>query len=204
MFWLNAPVMRSLDPRFQIAENKMDRRQVRLCFIGIATKRQRNVAISLLRQLGLAGPSVGSYDSSVHDIIFDKSGKRFGATVRHNTKPQASRRDAASVNLAVVQTRSNLNGPDYNRFVMLAPAFSARLAADVTFINFNRILLAANSIAFRANHARAKLMKYLKGRLVASEAQLALKLNGGLSGGLCSYQVRSPKTKPKAAYGLIA
>ena len=92
------------------------------------------MAISKLRQLGIAGPSVGSYGSSGHDVIFDKSDKRFAATVRHNTKPQASRIDAASVNLAILQTRPNLNSADYNRFVMLAPTSQAEVFEVVALV----------------------------------------------------------------------
>ena len=167
MFWLDTPMMGSLDPRFQVAENEVDHRQVSLGLIRVTAKFQRLMAISKLRQLGIAGPGVGSYGSSGHDVIFDKSDRRFAATVRHNTKPQASRIDAASVNLAILQTRPNLNSADYNRFVMLAPTLSKRLAADITFIDFNRVL-SADGVALWANHARAKLMKYLKGRLIAS------------------------------------
>src|SRR5207253_7440748 len=44
-----------------------------------------------------------------------------------------------------------------------ATAFSARFAANKTFIDFDQ-MLAANGVTFWADHASTQLMEYLKGR----------------------------------------
>jgi len=40
MFWLNSAMMRTFNPGFQVAENEMDHRQMRFCFVRITAKRQ--------------------------------------------------------------------------------------------------------------------------------------------------------------------
>jgi hypothetical protein len=57
VLWLDATMMRSINPSFQIAEHKVDHWQVRLSFIWVATKRQHVVAVSHLRESGIARPS---------------------------------------------------------------------------------------------------------------------------------------------------
>ena len=46
MFWLDTAMMSSLNPSFQITENKMDHWQVRLGFVGVAPERQRVMTVS--------------------------------------------------------------------------------------------------------------------------------------------------------------
>lgn len=143
-------MMRSLDPGFQVAENEMDHGQVRFGFVGVAAKRQCSVVVSHLGKPGVAGPSVSAHRSAKRDVVCDKAGKHFGAPIRHNAKPQASRIDAASVSLSVFLTRPDLDCSDYDRLVMRPAPLAARLAADKAFIDFDH-MLAANGIAFRAN-----------------------------------------------------
>ncbi len=44
MFWLDTPMMGSLDPSFQVAENEVDHRQVSLRLIRVTAKFQRLMA----------------------------------------------------------------------------------------------------------------------------------------------------------------
>jgi hypothetical protein len=187
-------MMRPLDPSFQIAENEVDHGQVRLSFVWVTSERQSLMVVSHLWKAGVACPAIGAQRGAARNVVFDKAGERVGAAVGHDTKPQPSRIDAASVLLTVIRARPNLDRPDDKSLVMNAATFSACLAADHAFINFDR-MLAANGVAFGANHASAELVEYLKGRLVATESKLALELNGGLSGDLRGHEVRAPKPR---------
>jgi hypothetical protein len=194
VFGLDAAMMRSPDPSFQIAENEMDHRQVRLSFVGIAAERQSLMAVSHLGKSRVASPAIGAQRGAKRDVVFDKAGKRIGAAVWHDTKPQSSRINAASVLLTIGRARPNLDRPDDKSLVMDAATLAARLAADHAFVNFDR-MLAANGIALWTNHASAELVEYLKSGLITRERELALELNGGLSGHLRGHEIRAPKPR---------
>jgi hypothetical protein len=72
--------------------------------------------------------------------------------------------------------------------------FSARLAADKAFVDFDRVI-AANGITLWTNHTSAELVEYLKGSFITSERKLALELNGRLAGYLCGQKVCAPKPR---------
>jgi hypothetical protein len=192
VFGLDTAMMRSLDPCFQVAENEMDQGKVRLSFVGVAAERQSFMEISHLGKAGIAGPAISAQDGAERNAVFDEAGKRIGAAVRHDAKPQTSGIDAASMFLALIRARPNLYCADYDGFMMDAATFAARFAADHAFVDLDG-MLAANGIALWANHASAELVEYLKSRLVATETKLALKLDRRLSGRLRGHQVRGPK-----------
>ena len=192
VLWLYTAMMRSPDPSFQVAENEMDHGKVRLGFVRVAAERQRLMAVSKLWKARVASPAVGAHDGAARNVLFDKAGERFGASVWNDTQPQSSRIDAALVLLAIVCARANLYGTYHDRLVMCAATFTACLSADHAFVDLDG-MLTANGVAFRTNHANSELVEYLKGRLVATDSKLPLKLNGGLSGDLRGHQVRAPK-----------
>jgi hypothetical protein len=167
---------------------------VRLSFVGVAAKCQRLMAVSHLGKAGVSSPAIGAQDRTERDVVFDKAGKSVGAPIRHDAKSQAPRIDTASVLLAVILTRPDLDSTHNYGLVMRAATFAARLAADHAFIDFDR-MLAADGVAFWANHASAELVEDLKGRLVATERKLALELDGGLSRNLRSHEIRAPKPR---------
>jgi hypothetical protein len=192
MFGLDTAVVGSLDPRLHVAEDEVDHGQVGLCLVWIASECQRLMAISHLENSTVTAPSVAPNGGASCNILFDKASEQFGATIRHDAKPQPSCIDPAFVRLNAILARPDLDGSDYDRFVVRATAFSARLAADIALIDFDR-MLTADAVAFWANHASAKLVEYLKGRLIAGKCELTLELNGGLTGYLCGHEVCAPK-----------
>jgi hypothetical protein len=192
VFGLDTAMMRSLDPSFKVAENEMDHGQVRLSFVGVAAERQRLMVVSHLGKARVSSPAIGAQDGTERNVVCDKAGKRIGAAVGNDAKPQPSGIDAASVFIAVIRPRSDLYGADDDGLMMRSATFAARLAADHAFINFDGIVT-TNGIAFWAHHASAELVEYLEGGLVATETKLALKLDRRLSGRLCRHQVRAPK-----------
>jgi hypothetical protein len=194
MLGLYTAMMRSLNPSLQIAENEMDHGQMRLGFVGVAAERQRLMVVSHLGKAGVASRTIGAQDGAARNIVFDKAGKRIGAAVRYDTKPQSSRIDAASVLLAVILTRPNLDSANHDGLMMRAATFTARLAADHAFVDLDGILT-ANGVALWADHASAELVEYLKGSLITREPKLALELNGALARGLRSHEIRAPKPR---------
>src|SRR5437588_459851 len=139
----------------------MDHGQVRLGLVWIATERQCLMAVSNLGKAGIAGPSICAQRGTERDVVLDKADKLRGTPVGHDTQPQSSRIDAASVLFAVIVTRSDLNSADHDRFVMGAAPLATRLAADHAFVDFDR-MLATDCITLGANHAGAELVEYLK------------------------------------------
>lgn len=183
VFGFDTAVMRSPYPSFQIAEDEMDHGQVRLSLVWVAAERQRLMAVSHIGEPRIPGPSIRAQDRAKRDVVFDKAGKSLSAPVRNDAKPQPSGIDAASVFLAVILTRPNLDSANDDGFVMCPATFAARLAAYHALIDLDR-MLAANGITLGTNHPGAELVEYLKSCLVATERKLALELDGGLSGDL--------------------
>jgi hypothetical protein len=192
MFWFNAPMMRSLDPSFQVAENKVDHGQVCFCLVRVAAENQCLMPVSHLRKSLIPDPSIGANDGVRCNVIFNEARKHFGAPIWHDAKPQTTGIDAARARLAVILTRPNFDGADYGSLVMCAASFSARLTADIAFVYFYRVI-ASDGVTLGANHARAEFVENLKGRLVAAKRELALELNGRLAGCLRGHKIRTPK-----------
>src|SRR4029077_20260682 len=114
----------------------MDHGKVSLGFVGVSSKSQRLMMVSHPGKAGVASPTVGAKDGAVGNVVFDKAGKRIGAAVGNDTKPQSSCIDPALVLLAVVRARPDLYSVDHDRLVMSSATFAACLAADQAFINF--------------------------------------------------------------------
>jgi hypothetical protein len=75
---------------------------------------------------------------------------------------------------------------------MNSPSFPPRAAANATFVHFDGMRL-PNSVAVGPHHTGAKLVKHRERRFISSDVKLALKLEGGLAGRLCSHEVSAPK-----------
>src|SRR5271170_5527442 len=97
MLWLDTAMMRSSKPSFQVAENEMDHRQVGLGLVRVASERQGLMAVSHPGKAGIASPAIGAQDRTQRDVLFDKAGKRVGAPIWHDTKPQPPSIHATSV-----------------------------------------------------------------------------------------------------------
>jgi hypothetical protein len=192
MLWFDATMMRSLDPGFHVAENKMDHWQMCFCLVWITIERQRLMSVSHLGKSLVPDPSIGANDSARRNVFFCEARKHFGASIWHDAKPQTTGINIAHARLAVILTRPNFDGSDYGSFVMRAASFSACFTADVAFIYFYRVI-ASNGVARGAHHACAEFVENLKGRLIAAKRELALELDGRLAGCLCSHKIRTPK-----------
>lgn len=194
VFGFNTAMMSPFNPSFQIAKNKMNHGQVRLSLVRVAAKRQCLMAITAFGKARVSCPAIGAQRGTKRDVVFDKAGKRIGAAIGHDTKPQAPRIGSASELLAIFFTGPNLDSANDDGLVMRAATFTARLAADHAFIDLDR-MLAADGVTLGANHASAELVEYLKCCLITRERKLSLELDSGLSGDLSGHQVRAPKPR---------
>ena len=141
-------------------------------------------------------PSVCTHDGTGDDVLFDKSGERFGAPIGNDAKSQPSPIDAASVLFAIFFARPNLNCANDERLMMNAAPFAARLATNEAFVDLDG-MLSADCVSFGPNHPGAEFVQNLKSSFVASKSKLSLKLDGRLAGDLSSHQVRAPKPRRK-------
>jgi hypothetical protein len=196
MLWFNAAMMRSLDPGLQIAENEVDHRQMCLCLVRVPIESQCLMAISHLGKSWITNPSVGADDGIWRNVLFDEVGKHFGAPIGHNAKPQAPSVDIPRAHLAIILARTDFDGADHSGLVMRAAPFSTRLAPNIAFVYFYRIV-ASDGVPLGTNHANAEFVENLKGRLIAAESKLALELDGRLARGLCRHEICAPKPSRK-------
>ncbi len=93
MFGLDTTMMRSFNPSLHIAEDEVDHGQMRFCLFRITGKSQHLVTVSHIGNSIVAAPPIRADSSTLLNVVFDKAGKRFGATVGYDAKPQASRID---------------------------------------------------------------------------------------------------------------
>lgn len=77
---------------------------------------------------------------------------------------------------------------------MDASTFATGPAADVGFISFDVLVgFAADAVLIGTHHAGAQLVENAKGRLVARQPELPLKLNGGYSRSMAHDQIGRPE-----------
>jgi hypothetical protein len=78
--------------------------------------------------------------------------------------------------------------------MMGASSFAPRPTAYKAFIYLDR-MRRTDGIAIWSNHTGAELMKHCERRLICSNIELALKLDGGLAGRLCRHKISTPKPR---------
>jgi hypothetical protein len=197
MIGLYSTVMRAIDPRLQIGEDKMDHGQVLLCLIRIATERKRAMSISDFIKSSITPPSVSANDRARRYGVFDESGKRIAIApgnvrVGDNAEPEASSIGSSPSRTAVLNARPNFNSANDSRLMVNATTFAARSAANVALVYFDR-MRRANGVAIWPHHASAELMEHGESSFVGGDTKLALKLNCRLAGRLRGHEVCAPK-----------
>jgi hypothetical protein len=91
-----------------------------------------------------------------------------------------------------VLARPNFDSPYYCRLMMNSTPFAMCAPANATFIYFDG-MRRADGITIRPNHTGAEFVKHRERRFISSDVKLALELEGGLAGRLCSHEVSPPK-----------
>src|SRR5271165_4985798 len=190
------PVMGAEQPRLEVGEYEMDDGQEIVGYFRITTFGNGFVVVAALTQSGVAAPIVRDDERARSNGALDESIERLGAAIRGDRQPDSSGVSAilplvlASPWLAV----ANFDSTGNKDLVMNAPAFATGPAADIGFISLDMLIrFAANAVLIGTYHACAQLMENAKGRLVARQPELPLKLNGGYSRGLARDQIGRPE-----------
>jgi hypothetical protein len=214
---LNSTMMSAIDPRLQVGEDKMDHRQMFLCFFRVAPKREYIMPIAPSGKVIISLPAVSADDGVLRHILRDECGERLDITTRdrslqlfdtgNDAEPKtpsisefldwyASFVSIPPFHAAVlgILTRSNLDGANYRRLMMNSPSFTPRSPANATFVYFDG-MRHSDSIAVWPHHASAKLVEHSKCRLIGRNIKLALELNGRLAWRLCRHEIRAPKPR---------
>lgn len=217
-------MMRSEKPSLQIAEDNVDHGQMSLALLGVSIDGQGFVLVTKQRQVFVANPAVSSDGGTHGDVLFYETTKLLGTApggqwvgqhlqfrgdARDDLQPQPSGidqllgRDAAFVaGLPLsraffgVLAGADLDGSHHGNLMMDTAALAARLAADVAFVNLDRVF-SANSVAARSNHAGPQFVQDLEGRAIGLDAKLALKLECRHARGLRGHKVGTPEPRRK-------
>jgi hypothetical protein len=208
-------MMRAVDPRLQIGKDKMDHWQVLFSLLWVTPEGKRIVLVAHLAKAIITLPAVSADNGSRRHIVHDECGECFGIAARkrniclfharYNAEPEAAgiseflSRNASFVGvfpfratILGVLARPNLNGANYRRLMMDAPSFTPRAATNATFVYLDG-MRRADSVAVWPNHTGAELVKHRERRFISSDVKLALELEGGFTGRLCSHEVSAPK-----------
>src|ERR1700730_8577053 len=193
----------------------MNHRQGIVRFFGVTSQREGVVSVAHHAKIAVPMPAVRADGRPRCHIILDECSERIGVaagkmilyrlsagydaeteTASVNEFPD---RDAAFVSVPPLNgpildilTRPNLNGAHHHCLMMDTLPFTARAAANVAFVNLDR-MRRADGIAAWTHHAGAEVVKQCERRLVGGDLKLALKLDGGLAGRLRRHEIGAPK-----------
>lgn len=205
MLVLDAPVVGTENPRFQIGKDEMDHRQMPFCLGGIASEHEWGVRISQRGKRVVTLPAIGSHGSAGSNAVANEGSQIVGGTAGYNAEPQPPgidqllERHAALMLLPVLRCslfgifpQPHLDRTNDGGFVMHAATFAARPAADEALVHLDRVF-SADPVALGSDHPRPQLMKDLKCGFVAGKAKLALELKRRLSRRLSGGKVGRPE-----------
>jgi hypothetical protein len=209
---LDPAVVSAINPCLQIGEDKMDHRQVFLRLLRISTEDKRAVLVTHFAKSIISLPAVSANNGASCYVVLDKCGERFSITTgkrnicpfgaRDDAEPEAPRiseflgRNAARTTLPGILACPNFDRANNRRLVMSSPSFTTRAPTNAAFVYFDG-MRRPDGIAVWPNHTGAELMKHRERRLICSNIELALKLDGGLAWRLCRHEVRAPKPRRK-------
>ena len=187
-------MMCSEQPRLQIREGNVNHRQVSFCSFGIAVENQCFVRVPHRRQVIVAAPTIGAHGRTICHTVSHKRRKRFGLSVGNNAQSQSARVTLPLWKLTIFLGRllANFNSANDCRHMMNSTPLALCAPANKSLINFDRILR-SDGVTLWPDHAGAKFMQKLKGRLIARQSQLPLKLKCRLAGSLCRDKIGTPK-----------
>src|ERR1700730_6683486 len=214
MTGLDTTMMRTINPRLQIGEDKMDHRQVLFRLLRIAAEGKCIVFVTHSSKVIISLPSVSANDGGRCYIVFDECCERIGIAARkgniclfaarYDAEPKAPGvsklldRDAFvgifpfRTTIIGILARPNLNGANYIRLMRSALSCASRATANAAFVYFDG-MWRANGITIWSHHTGAEFVKHRERRLIRSNIKLALKLDGGLTRRLCRHEIGTPK-----------
>ena len=190
------PVMGTGQPGLEIREDEMDDWQELFGQFGVPALGNGVVIVTALAQAGVTAPIVRDDHCPRSDSSFNKSVKRFGASVRGDRQSNAPR-ISPILSLVLRGSRlatAHLNGAGDQNLVVNPSAFAACPTADPGLVHLDMLVGAAtHAILIGADHSGAQFVKDLKRCLVTREPELPLELDGRHTGGLAGDQVSGPE-----------
>jgi len=193
----------------------MDHRQVALGFLGVAIQFQWLMRIAQRFDSAVNLRPSRFYLGAFGDVFSDEVGvgRTFAANI-HDAEAKASGvNELFDRNSAGMMLKFCGDGFGLLALAHFHSSDDANLAVDPmfltvgwpahdAFVHFDRVLT-TDAIAFWADHARPELVQDLKSSFVTGKAELPLKLESGLAGGLRRYQVSAPKPNGKRRMGRL-
>ena len=193
-------MVNAIEPGLQVAEDKVDERQVLFRNVGIAALRDLREPVALLCELDVARPVVGRDVRTWLHRVNHEALKRFRRAVRSDVQTQAPSVEATTTRECLARipcplvlfALALLDRAHDQRLVVLSAPLAARAAPDPRLIDLNREVT-ANAVAIRAHHRYTQLVQDLEGRFVALQTELPLELHSAHARRLARHEVRSPK-----------
>ena len=193
-------VVNAIQPGFQVAEDEVDKRQVLLRDVRIATLRDLREPVALLREMVVARPVVGCDVRTRLHRVKHEALQRFRRAVRSDVETQAPSVEATSARKClagipfplVLFALALLDRANDKRLVMLSSPLAARPAPDQRLVDLDREVT-SYAVTIRAHHRYTELVQNLEGCLVAIQAELPLELHSAHAGRLARHEVRGPK-----------
>ncbi len=195
MFCADA-VMSAEQPSLKIGEYEMDDRQEIVGHFRIPAFGNGLVVVPALTQRIVAAPIVRDDERTWNNGALDKSTQRLGTSIWGDCQPHSP--GVTAIPSLVLGgpwfAVTNFDSAGNKDLVMDTSAFTTGSATDIGFISLDMLVrFAADAILIRAHHTRTQLVENAKGRLVARQPELPLKLDGGYSRCMADDQIGRPK-----------
>lgn len=187
-------VVHPSEPRLEVAEHQVDERQVLLGDLTATVLRRRDVVVAPFLQRAVTAPAVRDDDARLNGRL-NKFGQRLGRAIWNHTQAQPTGVQTATLDRLgfTRHAAASLDGTDDQDLLMDAASLAMRLTSHPRLVNLNVLAVFANTCPLGIHHAGPELMHDAKGRLIAGQAELALKLPRRDSGRQARHQVRTPE-----------
>lgn len=183
-------MVNAIEPCLEVAEYKVNERQVLLRNVGIVALRDLRETAPRLREVGVAQPVVGrDVGARLHRVHYEAL-KRFRRAVRSDVQTQASSAETTATRecLARISCPPHslcacvLDRSHNQCFVVLSAALAGRAASDPRLIDFYG-QVTANAVAIRAHHwLHVACAGSERQSRSASGPELALELHSAMPG----------------------
>ena len=189
-------VMDTDEPRFQISEDEMYDWQIVLGNLWVPALGNGKVFIPALAEGSISTPIVSDAQRPRSYGILHESTKRVSAPIRHYGEPDTP--GMASVLSLVLRgprfPMAHFNRTSDKNLVVDTPALAASPSTNPSLVYLHMFpWLAANTILVGPHHASTELVENAKGRLIARQAKLSLKLDRRDARRLAGDQISRPK-----------
>ena len=190
-------VVAPLEPGFQVAENKVNDRQVRFGHGRIVRFDNRQMLIAQAAQARVARRGVGDNHRAGQHRRLDEASQRQPTAIRRDfhTKPPgvAALASGRRLNATLGCALPDFDGGNHKRLIVNAFTAASRISADPRLVNLDMAPGRTDLVAIRAHHSGPQLVEDLERRLIAGQPELTLKLRRAHSRRMAGDKVRGPE-----------